>query len=146
MLNRDDKRLRSYSVYVLRDPRDMRIRYVGMSCNPAKRFKQHTGCPYDLKRAWVLELRALGMRPHLQVLFSGLSVDSAELVERRLAYLHSEVYGILEGGTYRAKKLDGHKSVFVMSLCPARKTREQQKIAEQHRKVTKFWLLTGAAS
>lgn len=61
-----------YFVYALVDPRDGLPHYVGRTTNPALRMTAHIS---DLgryankrKKAWILELKALGLRPELEVL------------------------------------------------------------------------------
>ena len=61
-------------VYVLVDPRDGRIRYVGKTDWPDERLKQHlldarfSYTPNSEKKAWISELLALNLEPHLIVL------------------------------------------------------------------------------
>lgn len=115
MLTRAQKITRTYSVYFLRDPRDLSVRYVGMSYNPRKRFIHHCSTPYDPKSYWVKELKLLGTKPLLQIVASGLCLESAELVERRLAFLHSQVTGKIIGSMFRARRLSGSKNMFLMA-------------------------------
>lgn len=66
--------VKSPCVYVLVDPRDSRIRYVGKTNWPEERFKQHltdirlTYTSNDNKKAWVRELLALGLKPLMIIL------------------------------------------------------------------------------
>ena len=56
------------SIYVLRDPRNGNVRYVGKSVAPGTRFVSHlndpTGC---LKALWIEELAEEGVQPVMQV-------------------------------------------------------------------------------
>lgn len=53
-------------LYVLVDPRDGAIRYVGLASDQAKRLRDHCKDESDwLKRRWVLGLRREGLRPVL---------------------------------------------------------------------------------
>lgn len=59
-------------VYGLKDPRNSRVRYVGISPEPERRLGQHI---YDSKRhnsspkdKWIVELVSLGLRPQLDEL------------------------------------------------------------------------------
>lgn len=59
-------------IYVLKDPRDQSIRYVGQTINYEKRLEEHVR---DYRRAyrggkpeWMLELRQAGLRPVMEVI------------------------------------------------------------------------------
>lgn len=64
-----------YSIYVLIDPRDNQVRYVGRTTNLEHRYKQHlvpiNGSTLE-KKNWIQELRQLGLQPLLSV------IDSAD--------------------------------------------------------------------
>ena len=84
----------SVSVYMLRDPESMEVRYVGVSQNPIKRFKDHLSFCYAIPVArWIWSLRDRGLKPVLDVRLSGLTREQAKRVELRLMRLHSEAYG-----------------------------------------------------
>lgn len=62
-------------IYGLQDPRTCRIRYVGAASDPFKRFEQHLDLiDYEYrggtaaKRAWLSDLRDLGLKPWLVIL------------------------------------------------------------------------------
>ena len=59
---------KSYQIYILIDPRDNTVRYVGMSVNAQFRYYQHlyTGTSQRMKR-WISELQLLDMAPLLQI-------------------------------------------------------------------------------
>jgi hypothetical protein len=62
---------RERSVYVLVDPRDSTVRYVGSTSNPQAREKSHrlvSGACNPLMREWIRELRSLDLAPHLVVI------------------------------------------------------------------------------
>jgi hypothetical protein len=57
-------------VYVLIDPRDERIRYVGSSRRPWARLKEHIAERHNgesNKNDWLCELAASGLRPILRI-------------------------------------------------------------------------------
>lgn len=55
-------------VYVLIDPRDGMSRYVGISKDPRSRLDQHMKEVENEKRAWLAELKRMGLSPELEVL------------------------------------------------------------------------------
>ena len=55
-------------VYVLIDPRDGMPRYVGISKDPRSRLAQHMNEVENDKRAWLAELKRMGLSPELEVL------------------------------------------------------------------------------
>lgn len=72
-------------LYVLLDTRytsiEKSVRYIGRSKEPNARG--HTGdTTPGPKRDWVLELRALGLRPEVVVLGPGTHTNEAELIRR----------------------------------------------------------------
>lgn len=73
------------SIYVLRDPRDSRVRYVGCAIDTAKRLKGHwtqsTTGDSDAAR-WVRELRTVNLRPLLEVV-AVVNAEHWESEERR---------------------------------------------------------------
>jgi hypothetical protein len=59
-------------IYVLRDPRDDSVRYVGRTKNPERRYQSHLYKKYDgsfihARRDWILELRSIGLRPRMEL-------------------------------------------------------------------------------
>lgn len=58
---------RPYTIYVLRDPRDNAIRYVGATCQLlSKRLQSHLHEPAIQKKLWIDELKLQGLRPVIQ--------------------------------------------------------------------------------
>lgn len=60
-------------IYTLVDPRTDVVHYVGRTCNPKKRYTQHLSvtrakdiCTKE-KEEWTWELRALGLRPRMDI-------------------------------------------------------------------------------
>lgn len=76
----------TWIVYVLRDPRDRRIRYVGWTSKPqARRLREHV---YDARRGlqchrakWIRVLLALGLAPTIYVIERGAG-DAWQVRER----------------------------------------------------------------
>jgi hypothetical protein len=81
---------RPFFVYFLRDPRDMKARYVGISSEPAKRFNNHLHFGYRVPNTdWINELRAEGLLPIQHVVIGPVTKRQAERVEARLMRLFS---------------------------------------------------------
>ena len=59
-----------YSIYLLIDPRDNAVRYVGTSRNPRQRWYQHNQCTDGSpeKIAWIKELKHLHLKPVLTII------------------------------------------------------------------------------
>jgi hypothetical protein len=100
MLTREQKRLRSYCIYFLRDPANLQVRYIGMSSNVSLRknahwsdrlFARDIALEAGTKCAWLKSLALQGLKPLLEVVLSGLTLEQAEQVETRLIFIHSQV-------------------------------------------------------
>lgn len=63
-----------FAIYVLCDPSDGRVRYVGRTCEPKRRFnrhcqKTHAGSEDESRRAkWLESLRKRGLKPEMIVI------------------------------------------------------------------------------
>lgn len=57
-------------IYALSDPRTNKMRYVGWCLNMKQRLSQHISCEKDHTRKcrWVAALRAVGMKPTMELL------------------------------------------------------------------------------
>jgi predicted GIY-YIG superfamily endonuclease len=96
--------IRGWCVYVLIDPRSGAIRYVGITCDPKRRINGHCKRvgPTTLKGRWIFRLLALGKRPRLLVVESGIATrDQARrreaswtksLLDAGFALLNQEQY------------------------------------------------------
>lgn len=82
-------------IYVLVDPRDNRVRYVGKSINPKARLQNHLSknSGNELKDAWLHELKSLGLKPEMKIIDKCKSYD----------WQSHEIYWIKE---YRRKEKD----------------------------------------
>lgn len=78
--------MKTYSIYVLKDPRDGNIRYVGKTYRIAYRFRQHlTDKSKCHKVNWIRQLKSENLLPEMEVLVEGLlSEEVAFLEERRI--------------------------------------------------------------
>lgn len=62
-----------YYIYLLRDPINKKIKYVGKSNNPLNRLKCHlSNCYYSFfnskMRDWLLELKQIGLTPIIEII------------------------------------------------------------------------------
>lgn len=80
----------TWSLYVIRDPRDGKVVYVGISKTPRVRFSNHKSASYSPINNMVAQLSKLGMSPQFHVVLSGLTEQQARRVEMRLCFLHTQ--------------------------------------------------------
>lgn len=57
-------------IYILKDPRDNSVRYVGATANPERRLSGHfyNATGNERKREWIGELKQLNIRPIMEIL------------------------------------------------------------------------------
>ncbi len=83
----DLEALREWFIYVLKDPRDNSVRYVGWTKNPKLRLTKHIWCKdKNHKQHWINSLIAAGVRPTLEVIESGAGVGYGEAERRWIAF------------------------------------------------------------
>jgi predicted GIY-YIG superfamily endonuclease len=77
-----------WTVYLLVDPRDGEIRYVGGSKHVHKRYWEHMGggTPNRAKNSWIQELTHENLRPSLEVLVR--CETEREMIESEIAWTH----------------------------------------------------------
>lgn len=86
----------SYSVYLLRDPRDGIVRYVGVTGNLTHRFQIHLSNvtkpkPGEVRRReWIKELAAIDAVPVVEVAFSSTEKFAAHFVEKAFQAKHAD--------------------------------------------------------
>jgi len=66
-----------YSVYELICPIDNKIKYVGMSENVKQRYDKHCYCNVKRTKEWCLQLRALKIKPQLNIIKDNLQKQEA---------------------------------------------------------------------
>ena len=75
-----------FTIYALRDPRDLQIHYVGLTENhPVWRLAQHLQDKQDknlFKLAWLADLKALNVRPDVVALQYAPDLETALFLER----------------------------------------------------------------
>lgn len=77
-----------YHIYLLRDPRDESVRYVGRTLNPKRRYNAHLNdkCDGSYVRArwgWVSELRSISLRPTMEIVETLFAPIEGALVSER---------------------------------------------------------------
>lgn len=78
---------RLFQIYTLTDPRDRKVRYVGCTVNPKARLTTHLNIQANTvnkKELWLLELKALGYKPELDVVFT--TTDFTEAANAEVKY------------------------------------------------------------
>jgi len=77
-----------YSVYGLKDPIDMKIKYVGVTKNITSRYKQHL---YSIKicdkTKWIEELKKSNLRPELVILETIFTNDRNAALNKEKKYI-----------------------------------------------------------
>ncbi len=88
MVVHDVKDIKPWHVYVLIDPRDQTVRYVGCTAHVDRRVKMHVSEAFSpegfqrLKSVWVRGLAAEGLLPVLEVIESGFGRGWRETEKR----------------------------------------------------------------
>lgn len=90
---RDPFWVATHYVYVLVDPRNDQVRYVGCTREPEKRFRAHCHTPGDATAAWVAELVALSLLPKLVIVDQAGGFYRATAIEERLIYEYRRFHG-----------------------------------------------------
>lgn len=100
------------TIYVLRDPRDGAIRYVGQTVQPMERMQAHLadtrkGCQYRCHR-WMRLLAAAGLRPNMEIVEC---VDAGQADEAEMRWIaHYRGNGAdLTNHTVGGRGFRGHK-------------------------------------
>lgn len=91
--------MRPCAVYYLIDPRNEKIRYVGISLDPKRRYLAHlkpVGSRYSA--CWVRSLIKAGLRPTLRIAVWLQNVEEAKRVEISLIASHSDLTNLSTGG------------------------------------------------
>jgi hypothetical protein len=107
-----------HHVYILRDPRNGEARYVGMTDNPHRRFRDHAAGLAVNTLNWVSELRRVGLKPQMQKVLSSKSRDEVLGEEAQL------IHGMLAAG---ARLLNNPRKTFMLG-------RLQETAKECHKK------------
>lgn len=84
-------------VYVLRDPKTLKIHYIGCTSSPLDRYRGHCSRNSEKTRLWVQHLRTLGLRPVLDLRFRGSRSD-ALIRESRIIRYFKQRFSFVQGG------------------------------------------------
>jgi hypothetical protein len=96
-------------IYVLIDPRDLSIRYVGKTIDPGNRMRAHI-YPHNstkdknIKMIWTEELKRIGLEPIMQVLAS-CKPEESEIFEYRYFKLFKDSCDLLNTATIAKETL-----------------------------------------
>lgn len=85
-----------YTVYKMLDPRTMQVRYIGMTSQPIMaRLWDHCTVPQrghsDAMDVWLLELKAIPMRPSMVAIIAVENGSTATVLERGMIYFYRTV-------------------------------------------------------
>lgn len=96
------------SVYLLKDPRDGAVRYVGVSKNPEQRLRSHIKQPVSDDMAdWIGALSAIGERPSLETVESGPPSEIATVEQKWIdKYDDSQLLNKNDSHRYKADNID----------------------------------------
>lgn len=83
----DLEALRKWHIYILKDPRDQSVRYVGWTKDPKMRMTKHLWCKdKNHKQHWINSLITLGFKPSMEVIETGLGVGHAEAERKWISH------------------------------------------------------------
>lgn len=105
--------IRDAHIYILVDPRDNAVRYVGRTVNPHDRLKQHLGKNTGkAKQEWLIELAAAGLSPVFKV------VETVPYKRCKLAEQFWIVYHLYKGAKLTNYQLNhmGEKSIYYAAV------------------------------
>ena len=89
-------------IYLLVDPTNKKIRYVGATSNPKSRLRQHIQdaakpkkTPKTKKQNWILSLSKKGISPHMKIIDSKKDEAEARKIEEKtvIKYINT-IYNI----------------------------------------------------
>lgn len=99
---KEGSKMSYWYIYTLTDPRDNRIRYVGMTHEPKRRLTEHLKEPSTLmsrKAVWIRELLSAGLKPRLDCIESGSEPKGWSEAERGWIKIYRDLGYDLTNGT-----------------------------------------------
>jgi hypothetical protein len=131
-------------VYIITDPRDNLVKYVGITTNPKNRFCKHRSDKQNgegiLKKNWVLKLKQLGLEPVFEIIDKG-SIQYCMNAETNYIKLYTACGAILKNKCKNGllnKHTDETKEKIRQQKLGVKLT-EQQKLNLKNRNC-KYWL------
>lgn len=129
-----------YCIYVLIDPRDNRIRYIGQTPRPEGRYKEHCKKQYrnNHRACWLNKLRSLDLKPIMQIIEECSDSSWAERETYWIAY-YREVLGCdLVNATDGGEGMNNPSEETRRKMSEARKGKthseeSKRKMSEAHR-------------
>lgn len=108
-------------IYILKDPRNNEVRYVGKTNNPESRIKSHCygGVTGTYCSNWINNLKSEGMTPEMEIIESNLSED--EWPEREKYWISyyrengTRLTNIADGGRGIESKIYGKSSFLIVN-------------------------------
>lgn len=92
---------RDIAIYLLVDPRDGRVRYVGQTRDPATRLAKHKEDVWGGRRDWLLDMRSNGIAPRM-VTIGAVPERLANLAERVvIAHYRAAGHPLLNAARWR---------------------------------------------
>ena len=132
---------KKYSVYSLKDPKTGEVRYVGISQNVKKRFRQHITDNKDChKKRWINKLLKENLLPSLETVDRNLSIEDAFELEKKYIKNFKEI-GIkltnetIGGEAPMAGK--NHKEETKLKMSESRKGEQNSFFGKKHSDETK---------
>lgn len=99
---------RPYTIYVLRDPRNNAIRYVGATCQSlSKRLQNHLNEKAIQKKLWLDDLKSQGLRPVIQIIENVSSGERVAELEHAWILLFDAIGCALLNHHYQTRHFDG---------------------------------------
>lgn len=132
---------KKYSVYFLKDPKTREVRYVGISQNVNKRFRQHITDNKDCyKKRWINKLLNENLLPNLETVDTNLSVEEAFELEKKYIKNFKEIGIKLTNETIggEAPMADKkHKEETKLKMSESRKREQNSFFGKKHSDETK---------
>lgn len=104
-------------LYSLIDPITNEIRYIGISVNPKRRFRQHLQCVLSKRKyEWISFLKSQNLEPKLDILFKSDDIKFILDKERELIKILPNLLNISKGGEFNLAYSFGDREVKMFSL------------------------------
>lgn len=79
-----------YKIYVLKDPNDLSVKYVGCTINPKIRFMAHLSGNHNIKKSkWIEKLKSQSQKPVFEIVSERSTPEEAAIEEQRVYSLYN---------------------------------------------------------